>query len=199
MAEPLRSARAALRRALPRRYGRRGLAEVVSEPDRLGQVLVQPERPRDAARSPTPRACASAGCGVVPFRPMNTCVLCFSRRNASSARSGPGRAGTACAVARLLVPLDRGSRTTAPARAESHVPAARGRGRGLTDSPGQLRHHISVVAGAARIMDGERPAFDAAPPGLSRRPERPSLSDRHPVRVAIRVWSPVAQSIGRPW
>ena len=61
----------------------RRMAEVVAEPDRLGQVLVQPQRPGDdAGDRRSSRACASSACGSGRRAgSMKTCVLPFSRRN----------------------------------------------------------------------------------------------------------------------
>ena len=62
----------------------RRVPEIVAEPDRLHQILVERQRPRrPCARSSSPRACASGACGSGrPAGATNTCVLCVSRRNA---------------------------------------------------------------------------------------------------------------------
>ena len=62
----------------------RRVTEVVAEPDRLDQVLVERAAPgRRCARSGSPRACASAACGSGrPAGATNTWVLCLRRRNA---------------------------------------------------------------------------------------------------------------------
>ena len=61
----------------------RRVAEIVSEPDRLDEVLVQAERPPNAARDPV----VSTVCVIrvrkwSPPGSMNTCVLFRSRRKA---------------------------------------------------------------------------------------------------------------------
>ena len=76
------------------------MAEVVAEPDRLGQVLVQPQRARDRARDPAGlERVGEPGAVVVALGVDEDLRLVLQPAEAlASGRSGRGRAGTACAA-----------------------------------------------------------------------------------------------------
>ena len=75
------------------------VAEVVAEPDRLGQVLVEAERPGDRAGDPAGlERVGEAGAVVVALgRDEDLRLVLEPPEGLASGRSGRGRAGTACA------------------------------------------------------------------------------------------------------
>ena len=101
------------------------MAEVVAEPDRLGQVLVQAAaRGRRCGRSRRPRACGSAGSGSGRPRGRRRPGSCASAAGTtSSGRSGRGRAGTGCAEGCPPPrPRRRPDRTESPGRRGTRPP-----------------------------------------------------------------------------
>ena len=79
----------------------RRVPEIVPERDGLGQLLVEPQHLGDAARNLRDlERVRQAGAVVIPVGAKNTCVLCFSRRNAlqwitrSRSRWNAGRMGS---------------------------------------------------------------------------------------------------------
>ena len=70
-------------RAHPRRYGRTGVAKVMRQRQRLGQILVEAERAGERTRDLRHLdRMGQAGAVMVALMETKTCVLCFSRRKA---------------------------------------------------------------------------------------------------------------------
>ena len=175
----------------------RRVAEVVAEADRLRPgPRSGAARARPCARSSSPRACASAACGSGRRAARRTPASCASAgETPCSARSGRGRAGTACAARspppRARAAPGRSARPAAraaapPARASARRSRPRRRPAALAMLTARLCHRpgdrrVSACRGAQRsLLPVSAPGVACAPVAPLRLRRRVLVVHRRP-------------------